>query len=180
MLVILIILIVIIVAVSYVLLEDKQKKIVALQEKCAIIEQEKDDYNKSLCEAISKTNQLTVDSIKHVESELKETTVDRDKYKAKYDKLQGELRSKQVKLGLVTENIMPFLEAFPYDTDNVRGLFNPIDLIVFNEEEVVFVEIKSGNSRLSTKQRKIKDNIQEGRVRFEVHSVSEDGYKVKE
>jgi len=180
MLVILIILIVIIITVSYVLLEDKEKKIVELQEKCAIIEQEKEDYNKSLCEAISRTNKLTVDNIKNIENKLKETTEDRDKYKTKYDKLNGELRSKQVKLGLVTENIMPFLESFPYDTDNVRGLFNPIDLIVFNDDEVVFVEVKSGGSRLSNKQKKIKDNIQEGRVRFEVHKLSEEGYEIKE
>jgi predicted Holliday junction resolvase-like endonuclease len=99
--------------------------------------------------------------------------------KEKFDKLQHQKISADVKLGQRYENILPFMEKFPYKDDEIRGLFNPIDLIVFREDEVVFVEVKTGTAQLSEKQRKIRDNIKEGRVRFETHRMDEKGVKVK-
>lgn len=96
-----------------------------------------------------------------------------------YDKLRHQKISGDVKLGAKAENLLPFLETFPYRDDEIRGLFNPIDLIVFRDDEVVFVEVKSGQSQLSDKQRKIRDNIKNGRVRFETHRMGEKGVTVK-
>lgn len=97
----------------------------------------------------------------------------------KFEKLQHQKISADVKLGQRYENILPFMEAFPYKDDEIRGMYNPIDLIVFRDDEVVFVEVKTGVAQLSDKQRKIRDNIKAGRVRFEVHRMDENGVKIK-
>jgi predicted Holliday junction resolvase-like endonuclease len=98
---------------------------------------------------------------------------------ADFQKLQHQKISADVKLGQRYENILPFMEKFPYKDDEIRGLFNPIDLVVFRDEEVVFIEIKTGAAQLSEKQRKIRDNIKAGRVKFEVHRMDENGVKIK-
>lgn len=97
----------------------------------------------------------------------------------KFNKLQHQKISSDVKMGQKSENLLPFLEDFAYRDEEIRGLFNPIDLIVFTDTEVVFVEVKTGTASLSDKQRRIRDNIQQGRVRFEVHRMNEKGITVK-
>lgn len=99
--------------------------------------------------------------------------------KAELDKSKGKQISERVRLGLVSENIAPFLSDFPYESGRVRGLFNPIDLLVFNDDEIIFVEVKSGEAKLSEKQRNIKRLIQEGKVRFEEHRIGDKGYTIK-
>jgi predicted Holliday junction resolvase-like endonuclease len=132
-----------------------------------------DDYNRKVGELQSQLSDVTTSKIT-AEHNLAVTEED-------FRKLQHQKISADVKLGAKTENLLPFLSQFPYNTDSdeIRGLFNPIDLIVFRDEEVVFIEIKSGQSQLSDKQRRIRDNIKNGRVRFEVHRVDEKGVKVK-
>lgn len=110
------------------------------------------------------------------EARLEKSVLLCNAFEKKYKESFGKQKSEQVRLGLVSENIMPFLDDFGYDPSKVRGLFNPIDLIVFDNEEIVFVELKSGDSKLSTKQKQIKRLIEEKQVRFEVHRVSEKGY----
>lgn len=97
----------------------------------------------------------------------------------RFEKLQFQKISADVKLGQKAEHLLPFLESFPYKDDEIKGLFQPIDLIVFRDDEVVFVEVKSGAAQLSEKERKIRDNIKAGRVRFEVHRINEKGVTVK-
>jgi predicted Holliday junction resolvase-like endonuclease len=101
------------------------------------------------------------------------------KLQDRFDKLQFNKISADVKLGQKYENILPFLSEFPYPDAEVRGLFNPIDLIVFTDDEVVFMEVKTGAAQLSEKQRKIRDNIKAGTVRFETFRMNEKGVTVK-
>lgn len=96
-----------------------------------------------------------------------------------FEKLRFAKISGDVKLGQKAEHLLPFLEAFPYKDDEIKGLFQPIDLIVFRQDEVVFVEIKTGAASLTDKERRIRDNIKAGRVRFEVHRLNEKGVTVK-
>lgn len=98
---------------------------------------------------------------------------------SKFEKLQHQKISADVKLGQKTENLLPFLDDFPYKDSDIRGLFNPIDLIVFDKDAIIFVEVKSGQSQLSEKQRHIRDLIKAGKVRFEIHRVNEHGISVK-
>lgn len=86
--------------------------------------------------------------------------------RGKYKKLYSQKKQSEVRLGQITEHIAPFLDHFPYNPKSAQFLGNPIDYIVFEESEVVFIEIKTGGSRLTKKQRLIKNNIEEGRVSF--------------
>ena len=47
-----------------------------------------------------------------------------------------------------------------------RFLGAPIDGVQFEDDRIVLVEFKSGQSRLSSRQRRIRDLVREGRVEF--------------
>ena len=95
------------------------------------------------------------------------------------NKISYQKRSSEVRLGLTVENVAPFLDEWPYESNNFRFLGNPIDGVSFNEDEVVFVEIKTGASRLSKSQNKIKALVEEGKVRFITFRVNERGVSIK-
>lgn len=62
--------------------------------------------------------------------------------KEAFKDLQHKKISGDVKLGQKYENILPFMAEFPYPDAEIRGLYNPLDLIVFTDSEVVFLEVK--------------------------------------
>jgi predicted Holliday junction resolvase-like endonuclease len=80
------------------------------------------------------------------------------------------LRSRAVVAGKVSEHLAPYLPVFPYNPRDARFIGSPIDFIVFDGaddgevEEIVFLEVKTGNSGLSSRQRRIRAAIEEGRV----------------
>lgn len=88
-------------------------------------------------------------------------------------------RSRSGIKGRVAEQFAPMMEGFEHDPSDARFIGSPIDYVVFdnyslvkdgaNDEPitVVFVEIKQGKSTLNTHQRRIRDAINEGRVRWE-------------
>ena len=76
------------------------------------------------------------------------------------------MKSLQIIHGKSLEQFIPFLKSYPYDKKNFRFIGSPIDGIQFNEDEIVFVEFKTGKSKLSEKQRKIKEIINKKRVKF--------------
>lgn len=95
------------------------------------------------------------------------------------NRLIHQKRSSEVRLGKTVENVAPFFDEWPYDPGNFRFLGNPIDGVSFNEDGVVFVEIKTGQSRLSKSQNKIKSFIKEGKVKFITFRVNEKGVNIK-
>lgn len=97
----------------------------------------------------------------------------------KNNSLVHQKRSSEVRLGLTVENVAPFFDEWPYDPSNFRFLGNPIDGISFNDDEVVFVEIKTGQSRLSKSQIKIKSLIKNGKVKFVTFRANEKGVNIK-
>ena len=85
-------------------------------------------------------------------------------------KLAQTLSSKQslsTKYGKMSEQFMPFLKTYPYDEGNFRFLGSPVDGVQFNDDGVVFIEFKSSTSRMSPKQRHIKELVEEKKVTFE-------------
>jgi predicted Holliday junction resolvase-like endonuclease len=86
-----------------------------------------------------------------------------------YKDLLSQKKSSEIITGQIAEKLAPFLKVFDYDPQNLQFLGSPVDYIAFNDDdgEVVFIEIKSGNSRLTAKQRKIKKIIKAGAVRWE-------------
>lgn len=89
-------------------------------------------------------------------------------------------RSRTVLTGLFSEQLAPFLPDFPYRPNEVRFIGNPVDFVVFRgieerePQEVVILEVKSGASRLSTTQRKVRDVVRAGKVSWAEYRVPED------
>ena len=93
---------------------------------------------------------------------------------AQYDKLLSQKKSSEVRTGKITEQIAPFLSDYPRDPRTARFLGDPIDFVHFDEDKVTFVEVKSGKSQLSKKQRGIRDMIKDGKVEFLIYRVEGD------
>jgi predicted Holliday junction resolvase-like endonuclease len=90
---------------------------------------------------------------KHLESELKKTIFS--------------LRSAYVKFGKTFEQFVPFTKDFTQEEKNgFVFLGMPIDGVIFGEDKIKFIEIKTGESQLSGKQKRIKKMINEGKVEF--------------
>jgi len=84
-------------------------------------------------------------------------------------------RSQAVTVGKVTEHLVPHLPNFNFNPKDARFIGSPIDFIIFdglnNDEEsqireVVFLEIKTGTSALTRRERLVRDAIKAGRVRW--------------
>jgi len=101
-----------------------------------------------------------------------------DKFKTDYEKTLFHRKSSEVRLGLIGENLAPFTEGWPWNPRNFRFLGNPLDGIQFNEDEIIFVEIKTGNARLSKSQKRFKNLIKEGKVSFVTFKITDDGIKI--
>jgi predicted Holliday junction resolvase-like endonuclease len=95
---------------------------------------------------------------------------------------RGQKKSRSILGGLISEQVAPFLPDFPLDlkASEARFIGKPIDFIIFKGmdeqdiSEVVFVEIKSGNSQLNPNQRKLRDVVNEKRVRWHEYRVPEE------
>jgi len=75
-------------------------------------------------------------------------------------------RSQAVTAGKVHEQLIPYLPSFPYNPKDVRFLGSPIDLVVFDGladgcvRRIVFLEIKTGNAGLTSRERSVRDVVQ--------------------
>lgn len=76
-------------------------------------------------------------------------------------------KSSEVRTGQIAEHFAPLLKDFKYDRKQARFLATPIDFIIFEEEEIIFMEVKTGKSRLNTNQRRIKKQVEEKKIRWE-------------
>jgi predicted Holliday junction resolvase-like endonuclease len=101
------------------------------------------------------------------------------KYKNIIQKTLSQKLSSEIKLGKIGENLAPFLKDWPFDANNFRFLGNPVDGIQFTDDEVIFVEIKTGKSRLTKTQKTIKELVKKGKVRFATFRISADGCTLK-
>jgi predicted Holliday junction resolvase-like endonuclease len=77
--------------------------------------------------------------------------------------------------GKIAEQIVPAFLTFPYRQDECRPLFEPIDYIIFTGlsekgrvEAIKFVDVKTGDARLSKGQRQIRDRVVEGKIKHKV------------
>jgi len=90
-------------------------------------------------------------------------------------------QSRAVLGGKFTEQMVPFFPDFKYDPTEVRFIGSPIDMIVFpglaggDPQEIVILEVKTGkNQQLTSAQKKIRELIENGMVRWdEIHREGE-------
>jgi len=85
-------------------------------------------------------------------------------------------QSRSVLGGKFTEQIAPYLPDFRYDPTEARFIGTPFDLIIFpglatgDPQEIVIMEIKTGkNCQLSPVEKKIRQLVEDGMVRYELY-----------
>ncbi|MCD6579088.1 hypothetical protein J7L48_06400 [bacterium] len=89
------------------------------------------------------------------------------KYRTLYKKEKFNKTSISVKHGKFLENYIPWIKnIFPGDPRKFRFLGNPIDGILFDDNEIVFMEFKTGKSSLSNKQKNIKKLVEKKSIRW--------------
>jgi predicted Holliday junction resolvase-like endonuclease len=76
----------------------------------------------------------------------------------------------------VREQTAPMLPDFPYDPQNVQWVGGTFDFIVYEGRtkdtdpiSLVFLDVKTGKSSLNDRQKRLKEAISAGRIRFEVY-----------
>ena len=75
-------------------------------------------------------------------------------------------QSRAVLSGQFSEQLAPYMPDFPYKPTEARFIGKPVDFIVFkgmdekNIEEVVFVEVKTGQSQLSSVEKSLKSAVE--------------------
>jgi len=90
------------------------------------------------------------------------------------------MRSRSVLSGQFSEQLAPYLPDFAYAPTECKFMGKPIDFIVFkgldekNVQEVVFVEVKSGKSKLNNQEKSLKEAIEKKKVRWEEYRIPED------
>ena len=96
-------------------------------------------------------------------------------YKNKISTLQKNLTkttsdkiSLSTKYGQISEEFFPLEQSYPYNSKDFKFLGNPIDGIQFNNDKIILVEFKTNTSKLSTKQRHIRNLINNKQVEFEL------------
>lgn len=97
----------------------------------------------------------------------------------KYKKLLNQKKSSEVRLGKIGENLAPFTDEWPWDPNNFRFIGSPIDGIQFKDDEIIFVEIKTGRSRLSKYQTKCRELVETGKVTFKTFRIGEGAVEIK-
>lgn len=82
-------------------------------------------------------------------------------------------RSRAVLGGQAGEQLAPYLPGFPCNPGDARFVGKPVDYVAFvgaSEgkpiQEILLIEIKTGQSNLSTREKEIKTAVEKGRVRY--------------
>ncbi len=89
-------------------------------------------------------------------------------------------RSRSTLSGQVLEKLAPHFPEFPYDPTDLRFIGTPVDYVVFDGlgegevREVVFLEVKSGRSNLTSRERRVRDAVEAGAVRWDVYRVPDE------
>ncbi len=105
----------------------------------------------------------------------KEATVTLEQWKTEKEKeirQDAVNKSQSVTMGKMTEHIVPYLPGFGYNPTDARFIGSPIDLIVFDGldegevRKIVFLEIKTGASNLTTRERNVRNAVQDKKIEW--------------
>ena len=103
---------------------------------------------------MKKRSNLQSQQIKELQEKLDSETEARKK-------VLSQKKSGEVRLGHIAETLAPFLDQFEFDPETCSFLGKPIDYISFGDDEITFIEVKSGNAQLNQRQRQIKQLVQQ-------------------
>jgi predicted Holliday junction resolvase-like endonuclease len=115
----------------------------------------------------------------YMESQAAHHTYVAEELRSMRQKFESATKSRAVLRGQFAERLFPLMTECPYAAIDMIFLGRPFDYLVLQGyqhgaiEEVVFVEIKTGQSSLSSIQRSLRDCIESGRVRWVTHTIKE-------
>ena len=101
--------------------------------------------------------------------QLKERAAELKKSKISADK-GAEKKAMEVGIGKIMEKLLPTCTDFPLAVTDCRPLFEPIDMLAFKGmtagrlESIIFMEIKTGGSRLNVHQKSVKEAVEDKKV----------------
>jgi len=87
-----------------------------------------------------------------------------------------QITTRAVNIGFILERIVPAFDHFPFEHNDCRSLFDPIDYLIFEGlnkrgvvSKLIFTEIKSGSARLNNNQKEIKELVKNKKVEFKTY-----------
>lgn len=86
-------------------------------------------------------------------------------------------KSKSVILWEVYEKVLPFLPNFPYQPRDMTFVGKWIDYIIFdglnewNLKKIIFLEVKSGTSKLNQNEKMIRNVILQNKVEYKEYKI---------
>ena len=86
-------------------------------------------------------------------------------------------RSRAVLNGQLSEQFAAFFPGFPADPTEIRFVGKPVDFVAFpglstgTVDEVLFVEVKTGNAALSKVERSLRDAVEKKNVRYTEYRI---------
>ncbi len=95
----------------------------------------------------------------------------------KYMRQDAVKRSRRTLLGKLWEQVSPYIPKFPFQPADMKFLGAPIDFVIFDGmgekdiKQVIFLEVKSGKSTLNTQERKLKEVIESGKVKWKMFNI---------
>ena len=119
------------------------------------------------------------DTNKELQSDLIDIQEELGLEREKNRTLLSQKKSSETRLGQISEHLVPFLENCKHDPKNMHFLGNPIDYVIFDFDQgsITFLEVKSGNSKASKRQKTVKNIIKSGRIYYEEIRINERGVK---
>lgn len=88
-------------------------------------------------------------------------------------------RSNAVKGGQLAEQLAPFLPNFPCNPADAHFLGQPIDYIAFpglcekgTVDEILLIEVKTGSSQLSQREKGIRQAVETGKIRYVEYRIN--------
>ena len=138
------------------------------------------DIMQNNIEYLQEENRLKTTEIGLLECEISEITSQSEEKSEEIKKQKGRAASAHTTKGQILEKWCPFLDHPEIDPDweakNWAFMGQPIDYIIFDWREnkeinmadgkIVMLDVKSGKSQLTTKQRRIRDLIKAGNVEW--------------
>ena len=125
----------------------------------------------------NRNNETLIGELKEAGTYLRDLL---EQEKEKNRKILSQKKSSETRLGQISEQLAPFLKDCPYDPKQMHFVGQPIDFLIYDYDnaEIIFLEVKSGNAKESSRQRTIKNIIKEGRVFYEKMRINDKGVKI--
>ena len=98
----------------------------------------------------------------------------------KFISKRSEVGASSINIGKIVERFAPSMPNFPFDANDCRSLFEPIDYVIFSGldkkkyvDKIIFADIKTGNASLNSHQREIRALVEKGEVGWSTYKTKD-------